>query len=248
MTGLGTILFLGSAVCSSAPAAGAPAGAAGMLKITPSEIRQGLSYHGSDITVIAASPEAGDLVLRCLGPAEDLRLRRKARAWGFWMNVGEVEFEKAPALCLVMTSPGLPLEEASELGCRTLAGQGRREAADDELVSQLMKLKESEGLYSARTGGVEGLGSHGSGGSLVRAVFRLPAKAPPAEYRIELFGRRDGRFTLLGAEPFTVRRSGIPAYLTLLLERHPLLYGCFAVLFACAAGLAVGFIFGKGRH
>lgn len=251
-------LLLALAVSGFLPSPADPAEAGDIIKIAPPEIKQGLGYRGADITVTAAVTAGQEVILRCLGPEKDARLRRKGRVWGFWMNVGDVVFERVPTLCLFMSAAG-PAgggkagKQEFELGCRALAAEGARSSRkeiDESLFSQFIKLKESEGLYSEKAGKIAAAGLAQNGKMSVRAVFRLPAKAAPATYTIELFGRgeRGGRFVLLGKRPLVVIKSGASALLTRLLERHPLVYGCLAVLLACAAGLSVGFVFGKAGH
>ncbi|MBI4677184.1 MAG: TIGR02186 family protein [Elusimicrobia bacterium] len=223
--------------------AGVQAGAG--LSFDPPEVGQGLFYGGSDVSVTARVPAAGGAVLRVLGPKTDARLMRKGRVWGAWMNVEPLVFKDLPALCLTLASRDKKADD--EAGCRAMVRRALpsdSRSPPDLLFSQLLRLKESEGLYAA-TDGLWVSAPDESGMMSVSALVHLPAKAPPAAYMMELFGRQDGRLVLLAGRPLEVRRVGVPAWIDRLSEEHRLLHGLLAVLVACATGLAVGLTLGR---
>jgi len=243
--GSGRTLRLAAALSAAATcAAAAPAS----LSLSPDTVLQGMRYAGADIAVTASAPRAQAYMLRLLGPSGELHLMRKGRVWGVWMSVGEEDFEDVPALCLTATSPGLEpgAPEAVALGCPALA-RAANLSKEAELTTQMIELKRSEGLFGDAPGTVS-VSEDGPGRSRLRAVLHLPAKAPPARYEVELFAKTPGGLEALAKAPLELRESGLPAALGRLLDRHPLLYGILAVLIACAAGLAIGYVFGKVEH
>jgi hypothetical protein len=117
-----------------------------------------------------------------------------------------------------------------------------------ELFDQLIKLKESDKLYLLSEGSLK-ITHLNNKIDKITTTFYLPPKAPPGEYRINLFARKNSEINLIGNQTLTVEKKGLPAYLSSMAINHGLLYGVVAVIIAIISGLIVGVVFSsKGGH
>lgn len=223
------------------------------LEIDPTRVDVGTFYNGVTVSVKGAIPAGYDAAVICVGKAGTVELKKKGRVLGIlWMNVGEVVFESVPSVYVLSTSRSLaelaspPTLEDLRVGYGALESRATRFLEDGDQhgsFRELLKLKESERLYSYDEGGVR-LGPEEGGAVPVSAQCFLPAKAPSEEYEVRLLVFKDGQGELLHVARLQVTPVGATAFISSLAERHGLLYGVLAVLFALVVGLFTGFVFG----
>lgn len=256
MTGLGLLSLAFAAALMAAPqqqTASSVDATVGSLRIEPQELVADMFYNGATVRVTARVPTGDRIALLCLGDDERLELKHKGKLLGLlWMNVGDVTFDHVPSLYLLHTSeeveslaPASVLEQY-RIGFAALGAHVRREdgaPVDGGFFGELIKLKESEGLFHYAAGAVR---TEALRADTVLAVteFHLPPKAAPGTYRIVAyaFGGDGGR--LLGTGSLRLTRSSTVASISALAREHGLLYGILAVVIAIAVGLLTGFVFG----
>jgi uncharacterized protein (TIGR02186 family) len=237
-------------------AALAPAGAGrqgdGALRVEPSRVEIGVFYHGARLTVSADVDSGTAVAVLVSGPAGDLHLRTQARMWRtFWAPSGHVTFEHIPVAYVLRTSTALArlapasVLRALDLGYDSFRPDTARRTAST-FFPELIRLKESERLFQVSEGGVR-VESGPGGGRRVTADIALPARAPAATYRVQLFGFRDGRLVLRRQAAFTLSRGAFNAFVTALAREQGLVYGIVAVVVAVGAGLVVGLVFGSAK-
>ncbi len=225
------------------------------VQVEPAEVQAGMFFHGAAVSVSAILPEGLAIAVACVGPDERLVMNRKGKVFGLiWMNVEEVEFNDTPTLYQLETSAELG-QLASPDGLQALGvGYGALEAragtegdgaSRAELFDELVRLKESEGLYSVSEGTIR-TSPAGPGTTRMTADFRLPAKTAPGVYGILFFGFSEGRGTLLARGEVLVTQVGAAAFISTLATDHGLLYGALAVAVAVSVGLLTGMVFGLG--
>jgi hypothetical protein len=223
------------------------------LRVTPQDVRIGVFYSGIDLRVAADVDPDLDLVVLVAGSSSRLVLQRKERVWGlFWAPAEEVTFDSVPSLYLLQSTTELsnvaPVAVLGELGIgyealRSGFGRGGR----DDLFRELVRLKESEGLFRCTVRDAVD-GAPDGGGARERVVrLKVPARARPAAYAVRLLGFRAGKLALQGRGAFRVERGAFMGLATSLSEHHGLAYGIFAVIAALAAGLVVGLLFGSTK-
>lgn len=250
----GLLLSAALLVAASAPAIAAPQPESAIwMRIDPTEIGVDLFYDGAAVHVEGVIPAGYDAAILCRGEEGPVELKRKGKFAGIlWMNVAEVVLENVPSLYLLRTSRALaelaPPPVLEELGVgyaalepKALRSPGRTAQHGD--FREFVKLKESEKLYSYEEGGAKV--EPGPNQSMrVSADCSLPAKARWGEYEVHLFGFKAGRGKLLRTERLRLGPVGVTARVSTLAERHGLLYGILAVLFALGVGLLTGLAFG----
>lgn len=232
--------------------------AAKPIHVSPERVDIGLLYGGQSVDVRATGPNGADLVFKISGKNKDLPLKIKGKRGGLlWMTVGDVTYPAVPSLFMIRSARPLqqlaPPEalERSGIGYPALRAALVKDGDDvaKAHVDELIRLKESEGLFSVETTGVD-IEKKGDDRIEAHAAFFLPPKAPVGEYAIEVFSFKDKQGTRLGSASVTLGYDGATAFIVSLAHNHGLLYGCLAVLISLLAGLFIGMIFrGKtGAH
>ncbi|MCL5270270.1 MAG: TIGR02186 family protein [bacterium] len=222
------------------------------FRIQPTDIEVGIFFSGASVRIDAPVPMDYDIVVACEGKARPLTLKRRGKVAGvLWMSVAEITFDQIPPLYHVSSTRDLAaLAPAATLaewgfGYPVLKARNSETNSDTEpYFGELVKLKESEGLYSVLSGEVT-VSPQSGGGGRASVVCKLPAKTPPGDYVVRLVGFRDGRGELLGSGTVSVREAGFVAFITKLAREHGLLYGLLAVGVALGVGLLTGRLFGR---
>jgi uncharacterized protein (TIGR02186 family) len=215
-------------------------------------------YRGSYITVFGVNPDRfgrGDIVVVLRGPNESAIVMRKRRVMGLLMNGDPVEFAQAPSFFAVLSSR--PLRDIAS--AESIWRYQLDPAASAQLASAipdgadpsayrraLVRLRYAQGLYQSYDGRIRpgergGLTMYQRG--LFRAVVRLPANAPIAQYNADTYLFRDGRLISSQRIPITISRVGIERRIHDLATNFPWIYGILTVLLALAAGWAAALIF-----
>jgi uncharacterized protein (TIGR02186 family) len=80
-------------------------------------------------------------------------------------------------------------------------------------------------------------------GGLFRAVVRLPANAPIAQYHADTYLFRDGRLISSQRIPITISRVGVERRIHDLATNNSWIYGIVTVLLALASGWVAAVLF-----
>ena len=221
------------------------------LQLDPARAEISVFYHGAQLMVSATVDTGTDIAVLVSGQAEELHLRRQARIWGmFWAPAGEITFDSIPTMYLLFTSR--PVEELASprllatlgLGYESFLPTGDAGDERERLSPDLLRLKESEGLFHYSVGAVRAEPA-GEGQQVVTVAVDVPSKARAGVYRVQLFGLQNQVLTVRREGTFTLGRSAFNAFVGSLVQQHALLYGVLAVVVAGGAGLLVGLVFGS---
>jgi uncharacterized protein (TIGR02186 family) len=250
----------------SVAVAPAPNSAAISAALTDTQVEVTSGYHGARIVLYGAvfnpSTRPTDVVVVVRGPERPIRLVRKIRVAGVWLNSRPVVFEGAPGF--YMTASSRPLPEIAGFGVLRRAGIGvdhlRIEAPEeshtvtrygirDVVVSRLgadyldwrravIRLMEKGDLYKADTKGVRYVDRN-----LFRADVDLPTEAPTGRYETEVWLFQDGRPVSVKVRPLTVAKVGIERRVYNFAHVSPWLYGLVCVALALASGWIASVLF-----
>lgn len=224
------------------------------FSINPGGIDIHALYNGTSVDVEGMIPEGSQVVLRFTGAPEQVNMKQKGKAFGLlWMNMNSLHFGNVPKVCLVEST--VPLKDlgqtGAKLGLEGLAETFHVEPATADratLLPELLKLKQSEGLYRQAPGAVK-LGEKKGGMQAFNAHMAIPSRLSPGAYVLEVFAVKDGQVAAQGQKPMDVRLTGAPAMLADLAFNHGAWYGILASIIAILAGLAIGLVFqSKGAH
>jgi uncharacterized protein (TIGR02186 family) len=246
------------------PAAiGAPAVSAALTDTT---VQVKSDFRGARIVlygaVFDAASRPSDVVVLVRGPEQPVRLTRKQKIAGLWLNSRPVVFRGAPGF--YRAASNRPLEDIANFGVLRRLGAGvdhltinapdeqrieTRYGVRDVVVSRLgpdyydwrravVRLKEKSGLYHEDGRGVRFV-EHG----LFRAEIALPTGAPTGVYRADILLFQNGRPVSRRARTLTVEKVGVERALYVWAHQRPWSYGLAAMAFALAAGWAASAAF-----
>lgn len=234
--------------------------------LTTTNVRVTSGFRGAKIELYGAvfdpADRPSDVVVIVRGPEAPIRIARKTKVAGLWLNSRPVVFEGAPGF--YMTASTRPLDQIAGFGALRLLGAGidhlainapdeqrveTRYGVRDVVVSRLgddyldwrravVRLKEKAGLYAADDGGVVYVDQ-----DLFKAEIALPTGAPTGVYTTEIILFQDGQPVSRRIRGLTVEKAGVERALYLFAHRRPWLYGLASVAIALAAGWAASVAF-----
>jgi len=226
--------------------------------VAEEQIAVSSTYGGSYITIFGVNPDRrgrGDIVVVLRGPNDSATVMRKRRVFGLWINGDPVRFSEAPEFFAVLSNR--PLREIAHP--QSIWRYQLDPAASAQLASAvpaggdpsayraaLVRLRHAQGLYQwysrpPQSGARGGLTMYQGG--LFRAVIRLPANAPIADYQADTYLFRDGRLISRQNIPITVSRIGFERTIHDLATNVSWLYGIVTVLLALLAGWGAAVVF-----
>ncbi len=254
----------------SAPAPERSVGTVGQIRVaaamTDARVRVDSSFSGASIVLYGAvfnpTDRPADVVVVVRGPDGPVRLVKKTRNMGFWLNSRPVLFEGAPGF--YMTASTRPLSDIADFGQLRRLGVGldhlrinapqesrtvTRYGVRDVVVSRLgedyldyrravIRLREAAALYNTDPDGVEFVDA-----GLFRAELELPAVAPTGQYFAEVWLFQDGEPVSVSNLTLTVEKVGIERDVYEFAHRRPWSYGILSVLLAAFTGWAASRLF-----
>ncbi len=236
--------------------------------LTPEKIAMGTFYDGVRVRIAGTAPSDSGLLIVIRGSEKDEFFNREGRIGIIWLNADRIHVKQAPSLFISFSSAEVPSlldrssldeylldENAVMKGIRCLShckcnlSSGREQqncthgtqpdpSYDQLLRASFLSLKLNEGSYRAypRAIGLTTLAGSETGYSL---EFQWPRKAPPGDYRVEVYACRDHKVIARSAATLQLVEVGFPAYVFNLATVHPWIYGLASVLVAMLAGLGM---------
>ncbi|WP_372707644.1 TIGR02186 family protein [Brevundimonas sp.] len=234
--------------------------------MTDARVMVDSSFRGASILLYGAvfnpTDRPADVVVVMRGPDGPVRLVKKTRNAGVWLNSRPVVFEGAPGF--YMTASTRPLSDIADFGQLRRLGVGvdhlRINAPDesrtvtrygvrDVVVSRLgedyldwrravIRLREAAALYDTDPDGVEFVDR-----GLFRAKIELPAVAPTGEYFAEVWLFQEGEPVSVSNLTLTVEKVGIERDIFEFAHRRPWTYGVLCVLLAAFTGWVASRLF-----
>ncbi len=209
-----------------------------------------MGFAGSEVLLFGAVDMPGDVVVVVQGPKREVRMHRKSRVLGIWMNTASMTFAAVPSYYAVNASG--PLDQIAlpqvrarqQMGLEHLELPLPRAKASPNVAEAwrdaLIRAKAREGHYHAEVGKVRFLGQR-----LFRADIRFPANVPTGSYTVETYYLRDGRVVGAQTTPLMVGKVGVEAEIHDFAYNRASLYGLVAITIALVAGWAAHSVFRK---
>ena len=234
--------------------------------MTDARVRVDSSFRGASIVLYGAvfnpTDDPADVVVVVRGPDSPVRLVKKMRNMGIWLNSRPVLFEGAPGF--YMTASTRPLGDIADFGQLRRLGVGvdhlrinapavsrtvTRYGVRDVVVSRLgedyldwrravIRLREAAALYDPDPQGVEFVDK-----GLFRAEIELPAVAPTGQYFAEVWLFQGGEPVSVSNLTLTVEKVGIERNIFEFAHNRPWSYGLLCVLLAALTGWGASRIF-----
>lgn len=234
--------------------------------LTDARVQVDSSFRGASIVLYGAvfnpTDSPTDVVVVVRGPDAPIRLVRKTRTAGVWLNSRPVLFEGAPGF--YMTASTRPLSDIANFGELRRLGVGvdhlriaapeesrtvTRYGVRDVVVSRLgedyldwrravIRLREASALYNTDPDGIRFVDR-----GLFRAEVELPAVAPTGRYQAEVWLFQDGEPVSVSNLTLTVEKVGLERDIYAFAHRWPWIYGVLCVLLAAFTGWAASRVF-----
>lgn len=234
--------------------------------LTETRVRVNSDFRGDRIVLYGAifdpASRPNDIVVIVRGPDQPVRIARKRRVAGVWINSRPVVFQGAPGFYIAASTR--PLDDIARFGVlrRFEAGVDHlamnapaeqtvetRYGVRDVVVSSLgadyldwrravVRLKTAEQLYAVNEHGVRFVDK-----GLFRAEIPLPAEAPIGQYSVRILLFQDGRAVSEKDRVLTVEKVGVERGLYLWAHQRPWSYGLAAMALALGAGWAASSAF-----
>lgn len=234
--------------------------------LTDARVQVDSSFRGASIVLYGAvfnpTQVPTDVVVVVRGPDAPVRLVRKSRNMGVWLNSRPVLFEGAPGF--YMTASTRPLGDIADFGQLRRLGVGvdhlrigapqesrtvTRYGVRDVVVSRLgedyldwrravVRLREAAALYDTDPHGVEFVDR-----GLFRAEVKLPAVAPTGPYFAEVWLFQNGEAVSVSNLTLTVEKVGFERDVFEFAHRRPWTYGILCVLLAAFTGWGASRLF-----
>ena len=227
--------------------------------LTTTTVRVTSGFRGARIVLYGAvfdpKDRPSDVVVIVRGPDQPIRIARKTRVAGLWINSRPVVFQGAPGF--YMTASTRPLDQIAGFGVLRRLGAGidhlainapaeqrieTRYGVRDMVVSSLgadyldwrravVRLKAAAHLYDADDHGVVFVDK-----GLFKSEIDLPTEAPIGRYQAQIILFQDGQPVSERMRELTVEKVGVARALYLFAHQRPWSYGLVSVGVALAAG------------
>jgi uncharacterized protein (TIGR02186 family) len=256
-----------AAIAPPTPLAPPPAGRTQIsAALTETNVRVNSDFRGDQIVLYGAvfdpASRPSDVIVIVRGPDQPVRIARKSKIAGLWINSRPVVFQGAPGFYIAASTR--PLDDIARFGDLRRLGAGvdhlamnapaeqtteTRYGVRDVVVSSLgsdyldwqravVRLKEADRLYAVDEHGVRFVDK-----GLFRAEIPLPAEAPIGQYSVRILLFQGRQLVAEKDRSLTVEKVGVERGLYLWAHRRPWSYGLAAMAFALAAGWAASSAF-----
>jgi len=204
-------------------------------------------FSGTEVVLFGSTDGQGDVAVVVTGPRSNVRVRRKDRIAGIWINRESVLFEQVPSYYVVATNRRLESLAPESVLERHQIGTAHLRLDTSDLVGPLalgdfrealIRNKQRAGQYGLTHGQVTFLGER-----LFRTNIYFPANVPTGLYNVEVFLIRGGEVVSAQTTPLVVSKVGFSAEVFDFARSQPLTYGVVAVFGAIAAGWLAGAMF-----
>lgn len=203
-------------------------------------------FTGTNILLFGAIEEAGDIIAVIHGPPENVKIRRKEKFAGIWVNRDLAEFSHVPVYYDIASTRPLNELVTPEIRMEYHLGSDylpihrvEKENGDiEDALPVLIRLKQSQGLFRDQQSRIIFVGQN-----LFRLNVTLPASVPTGSYMVEVYAVRDGKIVAAQTTPLIVGRVGFSADLYHFAYQHSSYYGLAAILIALGLGWGAHLIF-----
>lgn len=204
-------------------------------------------FAGTDLKTYGVIDRPGDLIIKIVGPRQDVTLFRKIKLGPFWVGGSEVNVTGAPSLLyLYATKPIASLLPPAEQDKYQLRLEGAQIRIEPQLLGDtpgdwrqaFFRLKEKEGRYLEDDHAIRVIRNR-----LVVSDIVLPGDIQVGEYGIETLLIKSGKVVGHDVSHFEARQTGIERWVWNAAHDHAWLFGILCTLAAMVLGFALNAVF-----
>lgn len=193
-----------------------------------------------------------DIVITVKGPPRTVKVRRKDRVVGVWVNNATLTIRAVPSFYAIASTR--PVQDVMNETDRLRYGigmdqavrriQGNDSVADPAAFTEaLVRIREHDGSYALLDDSVKVAEE-----TLFQTRIELPANLVEGDYAAEFFLVRDQEVLSSATTIIRVEKTGIERWLYNLSRNRPLVYGLMSVGLALLAGWFANAAFRLGRR
>lgn len=200
-------------------------------------------FGGADVTAFGAMSRPGDLIIKVVGPQQEVTLSRETKLGPFWISGGKVNVTGAPSLFyLYATRPIAAILSPAEQEKYGLRLEGVPVRIEPQLLADaaedwrkaFFRLKEKEHRYLEDDHAIEIIGNR-----LFITHIPLPGELQIGTYHIETLLVKSGKVIGHSVGQFEVRQVGIERWVWKAAHDHSWLFGALFTLAAMVLGLVL---------
>lgn len=200
-------------------------------------------FNGTKVVLFGTSAmEGADLIVALKGPERTMKVRRKDKVFGAWVNHDTVEFRRVPSyydLAASMDEDKLKtypdLLKAHQIGVDNLGFYSEDEDETPEVVNTfrdaLIRSMQEKGFYLLKPHEPEFINER-----FFKTVFELPPGVPTGIYTVEALLVKDGILQAQESKTLQVGQVGFNARVYSFSNDHSFFYGVLAVFIALFSG------------
>ncbi len=211
--------------------------------LSTSEVDIQANFDGETVLLFGAfetsrKNSSPDIVVILRGPDEELKVRRKGKIFGLWVNTDSLSISSTPSYYAVAASRGLA--DIASPATRKEMGIGldyvpiklaSNHKDNDLFLKGLISNKQSRDLYSENPSGVKIIGNR-----LFRTEIALPPGVPMGSYDAKIILFDAGKILIMQNNTIIVGIAGFEQFLHRLAHQLPILYGITGLLIAVFFG------------
>ena len=213
------------------------------------KIKIDVGFTGAKLSFFGAIDVPGDVVVAITGPRKNIKVRKKEKKIGFWINSESENFFDVPSFYYVASNKPLDDLDASkaffinQIGFKNIRFAGGEDREKNErdiwkngIIESMVKL----GRYNLREENIKL-----SDEKLFKTEFNFSSDILEGEYIVDTLLLKSGNVLGVKRSFINVSKSGLGQKIHFMANSHSLSYGLIAVLFAVLFGFLSNIIIRK---
>ena len=214
-----------------------------MADFSKNKINIDVGFNGAKLLFFGVIDDEGDVVVSVTGPRESIKVRRKERKLGLWINTDFKIFYDVPSYYYV--SATRPLEELgaknllkiNQIGIKNIRFEGAEEKEKEERnywINGIVKSMVEAERYNPKQGIIKL-----SDKRLFKTELNFSAELVEGEYLVDTLLLNEGNIIAARGSFINVSKSGYGEKIYKMAKNNRLSYGLIAVFFAIVFGFFV---------
>ncbi len=209
--------------------------------ISDNKINIDVGFKGTKLLFFGVIDEEGDVVVSVTGPRKIVKVRRKEKKMGIWLNTETTVFFDVPSYYYVASTR--PLKELraesilqiNQVGIENIRFAGGEEQEERSIwVNGIVKSMIEAGRYNPEQGVIEI-----SDKRLFKTELNFSAELVDGQYLVDTLLLKEGNVIAARRSFINVSKSGYGEKIYKMANNNRLLYGLTAVFFAIIFGFII---------
>ena len=214
-----------------------------MADFSKNKINIDVGFNGAKLLFFGVIDDEGDVVVSVTGPRESIKVRKKKRKLGLWINTDFKTFYDVPSYYFVASTKPLDQLNANEalrinqIGIKNIRFEGAEEEVKKDrdlwksgIIDTMIKL----GRYTSEQGSI-----NISKQRLFKTELNFSSEIIDGEYIVDTLLIKEGNVIAVKRSFINVSKYGLGEKIYTMATEKGLIYGILAVFFALVFGFTV---------